>query len=203
LRDALPQARRAADLGPPARGGAVVIGVGNEFRGDDSAGLVVARRLHERAALQAVVHTWEADPAGLLEAWNGAELAIVVDSAVSGAQPGTVKRFDASSVPLPARPVGSTTHALGVAEAIELARVLDRLPPRIVVYCIEGSSFATGAPMDPSVERAIDETVERVVSELDVSRRSSLREAELAQSAAGRGGAVRTLRRESSDAERP
>jgi hydrogenase maturation protease len=146
----------------------VVIGVGNELRGDDAAGLIVARRLHERAALQAVVLVWEADPAGLLEAWNGAELAIVVDSAFSGAEPGTVKRFDASAVPLPARPpVGSTTHALGVAEAIELARALDRLPPRLVVYCIEGSSFAPGAALDPSVERAIDETVERIVDELE------------------------------------
>jgi hydrogenase maturation protease len=171
LRDALPQARREADLDTPARGGAVVIGVGNEFRGDDAAGLIVARRLHERPALRAVVLTWEADPAGLLEAWNGAELAIVVDSAVSGAEAGTVKRFDASAVPLAASPVGSTTHALGVVEAIELARALDRLPRRLVVYCIEGRSFATGAPLDPSVEHAIDETMERIVDELELRQR--------------------------------
>jgi hydrogenase maturation protease len=116
--------------------------------------------------VRAAVLIWEADPAGLLEAWNGAELAIVVDSAVSGAEPGTVRRFDASTGPLPAGPVGSTTHALGVAEAIELARALDRLPRRVIVYCIEGSSFATGATLDPSVERAIDETVERIVVDL-------------------------------------
>jgi hydrogenase maturation protease len=129
--------------------------------------LIVARRLHERAGLPAVVLIWEADPAGLLEAWNSAELAIVVDSAVSGAEPGTVTRFDAAAGPLPARPlVGATTHALGVAEAIELGRALDRLPLRLVVYCIEGSSFAPGAALDPSVERAIDETVERIVGDL-------------------------------------
>jgi hydrogenase maturation protease len=171
VRDALPQARRGADVEAPARHGAVVVGVGNDFRGDDAAGLIVARRLHDRATLHAVVLTWEADPAGLLEAWNGAELAIVVDSAVSGADPGTVKRFDASAVPLPATPpVGSTTHALGVTEAIELARALGRLPRRLLVYCIEGSSFATGAAMDPRVERAIDETVERIVNDLDQPR---------------------------------
>jgi hydrogenase maturation protease len=168
VRDALPHARRAADLDLPAGGGAVVIGVGNEFRGSDAAGLIVAGRLAERPGLQAVVVRWEADPAGLLEAWDNADLAIVVDSAVSGAEPGTVKRFDASAVPLPARlRLGMTTHALGVAEAIELARALDRLPRRLVVYCIEGSSFATGAALDPSVERAIDETVERIVGDLE------------------------------------
>ena len=131
----------------------------------------MASRLRDRATLHAVVVTWEADPAGLLEAWSGAELAIVVDTAVSGAEPGTVKRFDASAVPLPATPaVGSTTHALGVTEAIELARALGRLPRRLVVYCIEGSSFATGAALDPRVERAIDEIVERIVGDLERPR---------------------------------
>jgi hydrogenase maturation protease len=150
------------------RRGAVVIGVGNEFRGDDAAGLVVARRLRERAERQTVVLACEADPAGLVEAWDGAALAIVVDTVVSGRQPGTVQRFDVSAEPLPARLVGSSTHALGVAEAIELARALHRLPPRTIVYGIEGSSFSTGAPLHPTVERAIDETLRRVVAELAV-----------------------------------
>jgi hydrogenase maturation protease len=152
----------------PARGGAVVIGVGNEFRGDDAAGLLVARRLRERAATEAVVLACQADPAGLLSAWTGADLAIVVDTVVSGAAPGTVQRFDVSDTPLPARLIASSTHALGVAEAIELARALDRLPCRTIVYGIEGSSFSAGAPLDQTVERAIDETVTRVVAELTV-----------------------------------
>ncbi len=150
----------------PSRGGAVVIGVGNELRGDDAAGLIVARRLRERAATQALVLAWEADPAGLPEAWIGAEMAIVVDTVVSGAEPGTVQRFDASVAPLPARLARSSTHALGVAEAIELARALDRLPGHTIVYGIEGRSFAAGAPLDPAVERAVDETLTRVVAEL-------------------------------------
>jgi hydrogenase maturation protease len=154
----------------PTRCGAVVIGVGNELRGDDAAGLIVARRLRERAVTQAVVLECEADPAGLIETWMGAALAIVVDTVVSGAQPGTVQRFDVSAVPLPARLVGSSTHALGVAEAIELARALHRLPPRTIVYGIEGSSFSAGAPLDQTVERAIDETLTRVVSELGARR---------------------------------
>ena len=154
----------------PTRGGAVVIGVGNEIRGDDAAGLIVARRLRERAATRAVVLACEADPAGLLEAWLGAALAIIVDTVVSGAEPGTVQRFDVSAVPLPAKLVGSSTHALGVAEAIELARALHRLPRRTIVYGIEGSSFSAGAPLHSTVERAIDETLTRVVAELGVRR---------------------------------
>src|SRR5450755_994427 len=69
----------------PTRCGAVVIGVGNEFRGDDAAGLLVARRLRELVLTQAVVLECEADPAGLIEAWVSTAMAIVVDTVVSGA----------------------------------------------------------------------------------------------------------------------
>ena len=153
----------------PSRGAAVLIGVGNELRGDDAAGLLVARRLRERAAKQAVVLACQADPAELLTAWTGADLAIVVDTVVSGAAPGTIQRFDVSAAPLPAKLIGFSTHGLGLAEAIELARALDRLPSRTIVYGIEGSSFSAGAPLDPAVERAIDETLTRVMAELAVA----------------------------------
>ena len=105
----------------PTRGVPVVIGVGNELRGDDAAGLLVAQRLRDRAATQAVVLVCEADPAELLPAWTGAEVAIVVDTVVSGAAPGTIQRFDVSATPLPAKLTAFSTHGLGVAEAIELA----------------------------------------------------------------------------------
>jgi hydrogenase maturation protease len=153
----------------PARGAAVVIGVGNELRGDDSAGLLVAQRLRERTATQADVLVCEADPAELLTAWTGADVAIVVDTVVSGAAPGTIQRFDVSAAPLPTKLIGFSTHAFGVGEAIELARALDRLPSRTIVYGIEGSSFSAGAPLDPAVERAIDETLTRIMAELAVA----------------------------------
>ena len=100
----------------------LVIGVGNPWRGDDGAGIEVARRVGGIA--------FEGDGTGLVELWAGAEDAVVVDAAASGAAPGTVHRFDAAAGPLPARSLRSSTHHFGVADAIELARALDRLPPR-------------------------------------------------------------------------
>ena len=41
--------------------------------------------------------------------------------------------------------VGSSTHALGLAEAMELARALGRLPP-VIVYGIEGKTFEIEMP---------------------------------------------------------
>ena len=38
----------------------------------------------------------------------------------------------------------SSTHAVGIGEAIELARTLDRLPGRLIVYAVEGHRFDAG-----------------------------------------------------------
>lgn len=127
----------------------MVIGVGSRWAGDDAAGLAVARRVGGREL--------EGDPASLLDAWAGADHVVVVDAAVSGAPPGTIRRFDAHTAPLPARLMRSSTHALGVPEAIELARALGRLPARLEVYAIEGARFTAGAELSPVVERAVGE----------------------------------------------
>jgi hydrogenase maturation protease len=130
----------------------MVIGVGTRWAGDDAAGLAVARRVGGREL--------EGDPASLLDAWAGADHVVVVDAAASGAPPGTIRRFDAGAGSLPARLMRTSTHALGVPEAIELARALGRLPARLEVYAIEGARFTAGAELSPAVERAVRELAE-------------------------------------------
>jgi hydrogenase maturation protease len=135
----------------------MVIGVGNTWRGDDGAGLAVARRVRELSTAGVEVRELEGDATALVEVWSGAGRVVVVDAAESGAPPGTVRRFDARSGPLPARSLRSSTHAFGVSDAVELARALGRLPGALDVYAIEGASFAAGDRLSPAVERAVDE----------------------------------------------
>jgi hydrogenase maturation protease len=134
----------------------MVIGVGNAWRGDDGAGLAVARRVREQAPAGVDVHEIEGDASALVEAWAGADRVVVVDAAESGAPPGTVQCFDGRRAPLPARLLRSSTHAFGVPDAIELGRALDRLPRRLDVYAIEGESFVAGDRLSPAVERAVE-----------------------------------------------
>jgi hydrogenase maturation protease len=144
VRDALPRPDRRADL---------IAGVGNDWRGDDAVGLVAARRLRELLPGVRVVELG-GDASALLDAWAGAGLAIVIDAVRSGAPPGTIHRLDGR--PPAALRLGST-HAVGLAETIELGRVLGRLPARLELYGIEGARFETGAELTPAVARAVDE----------------------------------------------
>jgi hydrogenase maturation protease len=142
----------------------ILIGVGNAWRGDDGAGLAVARRVRELSPAGVEVREVEGDATALVEAWSGAEGVVVVDAAESGAPPGTVRRFDARTRPLPVRSLRSSTHAFGVSDAVELARALDRLPARLDVYAIEGASFTAGERLSPAVERAVDELAASLAS---------------------------------------
>lgn len=138
-----------------------VIGFGNEWRSDDAVGLEVARRLGGQ--------TLAGEPIGLLDALDGEDEVVLVDAVFSGAPAGTVHEFDASSEPLPATLFGaSSTHALGLAEAVELARSLGRLPRRVLVYGVEGRSFAFGKGLSREVAAAAD----RVVDEVSACTRS-------------------------------
>ncbi len=140
----------------------LVIGLGNELRGDDAAGLEVARRLNPEG-FGVRVHAGEA--VDLLEMWSGTDAVVLVDAVRSGASPGTVHRIDAGAEPIPARLRRTSSHAISVAEAIELARALGRLPRRLVVYGIEGREFSAGATLSPPVQSAIAEAAIAVRSE--------------------------------------
>lgn len=143
----------------------LVIGVGNALRGDDAAGLHVARQLAARGVEG--VHEASGETASLMELWQGASCVLLADAAQSGAEPGIVARLDASIQPLPAAFLHCSTHAFGVAEAVELARSLGSLPPRIIIFGIEGASFEHGAPLSPAVEAGVRKAVEMIEAELN------------------------------------
>lgn len=157
VRDALPQGERHAGVAGRAPRATRIIGVGNPDRGDDAAGLEVARRLR----LLHGIETLECAGAmtDLLQAWSGAADVVVVDAMVSGRPPGTVTRFDAARGPLPAAPFRGSTHGLGVAEAVALARTLGQLPVRLTVWGIEGADFTLGSALTPAVAAAVAQVV--------------------------------------------
>ena len=139
-----------------------LIGVGNRYRSDDAAGLEVARRLRKMHPAGIRIVEGEGEPSSLLQAWELVAEALVIDAVRSGAEPGTLRRFEATREPLPVEMFRPSTHALGVADAVELGRELEKLPPRLAVYAIEGANFEVGEGLSP----AVDETVDRLVMEI-------------------------------------
>jgi hydrogenase maturation protease len=160
-RSKTPAGSARPDSRPPTT---AIIGVGNALRRDDGVGLEVVRLLSARARAEGIaVYEQEGEPLGLLDVWEGADTVVLVDAVRTGAAPGTIHRADLSSAPLPARLRGaSSTHALGIGEAVELARTLHRLPARIILVGIEGLRFDAGGGPSEEVQAAVGPAAEAV-----------------------------------------
>jgi len=143
----------------------LIVGMGTRYAGDDAVGLAVADHLGARRSSTMKVITHEGESLSLIDRLAGFHTVILVDAMKSGADPGAVQRFDAGAKPLPALMSRHSTHAFGVADAIELSRALRQLPRRIIVYGIEGKSFKAGDRLSPEVEASVPEVVERVLAE--------------------------------------
>jgi len=141
--------------GAAGPGGLRVIGIGNPDRGDDGIGRAVARWLRGRVPPTVEVLEHDGEVTVLLAALEGAAAVWLVDACVSGSPAGLVRRFDAAAAPLPQEVFGLSTHGLGLAEGVELARALDALPPRCIVYAVEGAAFDPGVPLSPAVAAAV------------------------------------------------
>lgn len=173
---------------PRQKKGVVVVGVGNPMRGDDSVGLHVARALKSEAVGDVCV--LEASGAGteLIETFRDADSVIVIDAVQSGRAPGALHRFLAHDTPLSVREFSCSTHGFGVAQAIEVARALNQLPRRCVVYGVEGACFEMRSTMSHDVEQAVSACVSLVRQDLQWLQRERDGGTEPRNRSPGRGG---------------
>jgi hydrogenase maturation protease len=149
-------------LSEPASGATsvIVIGVGNEFRRDDAVGLIAARRLREHG-VNAEEHS--GDLAALVDRWKHADAMILIDATKSGARSGTVHRFDVSAAPLDHSLFKGSTHALGLADVVELSRTLGTLPARVLVFGVEVRDVGFGVGLSPEVDGALQRLISEVL----------------------------------------
>lgn len=142
----------------------VVAGLGSEYRRDDGAGPLVAARAVEEAGVGRDIGPI-ADPLDLLGVWDDADLVVVVDAVRSGAPAGTVRvvELDGEADPNPDRSGTTSTHGVGLAGVLRLARAVGHAPVRVAVVGIEGENFDRGMGLSPAVESALPTAVHRVV----------------------------------------
>jgi len=138
-----------------------IIGCGNLGRGDDAAGVLVAKRLRQ-LGVEAEIQSGGAFE--LLASWDHHERVILIDAVVTDSRLGAVHAWEGHPPRLPeARQFSS--HGFGLAEAIRLAQVLGSLPRQITVYGIEGEAFAVGDAVSPEVLDAVERVAQQIAQE--------------------------------------
>ena len=146
----------------------VVVGVGNQMRRDDGAGLEVVRRAASRLPDSIVVARCGGDVTALLDLWEGAGLAVVVDAGRwPGAAPGEALWVaDAAEWPgpLPGWSDAIGTHGLGVFQVVRLGAAMGRLPARLAVLAVAPGDLGEGAGLSPAVAAGVDRAADILAS---------------------------------------
>ncbi|MFQ5966645.1 MAG: hydrogenase maturation protease [Acidimicrobiia bacterium] len=135
----------------------LVVGLGTDDRGDDAAGLEVARRVRKAEGRPTPNPLELID---LLEEW---EEVVVVDTMRSGEAPGTIRKFNLDDESLPGHPFVSS-HLVGPFEALALARSLGLSQSGLVVYGIEAENVEVGEGLSAPVREAVEALVKEIDS---------------------------------------
>lgn len=151
----------------------LVVGVGNALRGDDDAGLAVARVMKSEQPADVKILELDGDLTALIDHLPGYDVVMIVDATHSGSSPGTIHRFDTSSTPLPETKSTRSTHGMTLGSVLELARIQKCLPKRVLVYGIEGKQYSHGTALSPEVEKAVRIVVQMIYGDLGAEARGS------------------------------
>jgi len=155
----------------------IIIGIGNRYRGDDALGCLLVDQIRDALASKSLrnqritnnvaIIEHDGEPAALIDCWQGYSSAILIDAVSSGATAGSLHRIDLQVQALPDQFRSYSTHAFGIAEAVELARVLGKLPPKLLFYGVEGESFAANTELSDTLKTAAVVLQQQILHEID------------------------------------
>jgi hydrogenase maturation protease len=144
----------------------LVLGLGNEYAGDDAAGVLAVRALRGELASSADVVESAASGLALLEVFAGYDRAVVVDSIRTGRSPaGTILEAGLAELGMVKAP---SLHQAGIPELAAVARRLGMgFPDRTRVLAVEvAGPLVFGAPLSEPVAEAIVPLARRVLEQV-------------------------------------
>jgi hydrogenase maturation protease len=144
----------------------LVIGIGNQYRSDDAAGLIAARRIRKLGLPGVEVIESDGDGTELMDLWFKKENVIIIDAVSSGSVPGTLHILKAGKNIDPPVQFKFSTHSFGILQALKLSATLNILAENILIFGIEGFNFAYGQVLSSSVENRLDNIVSLVHKEI-------------------------------------
>ena len=146
----------------------LVIGLGHRYRSDDGVGPRVVDELRSLYPVLAEYRESQGDAAELLDLFEGREAVILIDAVCKAEdEAGKIYRLDGLNDSLPVQDGISSSHVLSLSEALQLGRILDRLPGTLVIYGINGANFDPGDQLSGPVAGCTREVIEAVVARLN------------------------------------
>lgn len=145
-----------------------VLGIGSPF-GDDRLGWVVVEHLFEHPEIKdRPVEIKALDRPGmrLLEEFHPTQTILLIDAIQSGKSTGSLHCIKKEALFTLSSP--SSSHSLGVAEALNMAEAMGTMPEQIMLFALEiepGLNMGTelSDPIKNQIPKLIDEVVDQIV----------------------------------------
>lgn len=146
----------------------IIVGIGNLYRGDDAAGWAVIDGLMEKVGSVIKLVKKRGDIFELIDIFGHYKTVYLVDACQSNASIGTWQRIDAQKQSVIEENPQTSTHGFSVSQAISLAKNLDQLPNKLIIYAINGDSYTISDKFSPSVAKSVDSVVNAILNEEDI-----------------------------------
>lgn len=144
----------------------LLVGIGNTLRSDDAIGLWVAERIAEKNIPTLVVKTLQGEGTRLLDLWENFGRVFLIDAVSAGAKPGTCFFLTVEQISSFRRQCAPSSHLYSIFDAIELARVLKKLPSELIFCGVQVKSVAYGNSISEEVLAGARDVVSFLLKEL-------------------------------------
>jgi hydrogenase maturation protease len=157
-----------AGTAEPVATNVLVLGMGNVLLADDGVGIRLVERLQMQQRAGAVQFIDGGTLSfSLLEFIEAADAVLVADAADLGAAPGTVRVFENEAMDgFLTSSRRRSVHEVGLCDLLDMARLLDCVPPRRALLCVQPFSIAWSDALSPPVAGSFDAACSRAAAVL-------------------------------------
>jgi hydrogenase maturation protease len=146
----------------------VVLGLGNILMSDEGIGVYIIERLQKQAAKFPSAEFIDAGTGGMnvLHLIANRKKAVIVDCAIMGTKPGTIKRFTPDDVKSVKNISHLSLHDVDILKVLELSKQLGECPCEVIIFGIEPAKIEQGGKTSAALAAKINEYVDTVVKAL-------------------------------------
>ncbi len=149
---------------PRATARTLILGLGNVLLADEAVGALAVRRLEAEYPADDSLLCLDGGTLSfsLAVPIGDCQRLIVIDAAVMGDAPGTVRVFQDTDMDRQLTRHATSVHEVSLADLLDMARLTDSLPTRRALIGVEPALVGWGDGLTPAVEAALPEVLERV-----------------------------------------
>lgn len=154
----------------------IVIGLGNPLMGDEGIGITLIEKLEELARQGKIpgadkirFHDGGTGGMNLLHVLAGRKKAILIDCALMGTQPGTIRRFTPDQVQTVKKLAHLSLHEVDILKVIQLARQLGECPDQIIFFGIEPQEITQRMDLSDILKSGLNRCLQTILSEINES----------------------------------